>query len=258
LTSLLYAILRRHDAFLTHIQTLEREQQADLEGIKQNLIPSGAASGEEAKLVGWMISQEPDVVMLDKIDDPRTAAEVVKFAATGRRAYVGIRAGSTFEALQAWRTLAGDDRIALKQLRFVIAARLARKLCAACKMDFNPDPDTLRKLNMPPERVGKLFTARTSPLKDARGRDMVCEFCQDLHFKGRTGIFELFVIDDEVKQTVMGGGSVNQLKMLFKKQRQKYLQEQALALAVAGETSLNEIARVLKAGEAPSGPGGKR
>jgi type IV pilus assembly protein PilB len=134
----------------------------------------------------------------------------------------------------------------MKDVRLVIAARLVRKLCTACKQDFNPDPDTLRKLNMAPERVGKLFTARTSPMKDNRGRDVVCEFCLDLRFRGRVGVYELFLIDDEVKQVVQAGGSVNQLKMLFKKQRQKYLQEQALAVAVAGESSLNEVARVLK------------
>jgi len=119
-------------------------------------------------------------------------------------------------------------------------------------MDYTPDPETLRRLNMPPEKVGKLYTARTQPLRDQRGHEIVCEFCLDLRFKGRTGVYELFVIDDEVKQVVMAGGSVNQLKMLFKKQRQKYLQENALARAVAGDTSLQEVARVLRAGESGS------
>ncbi len=251
LTSFEYATLRRHDAFLSHIQTVERETQADIEGVRQNKIPGGA--GEEAKLIGWVVSQEPDILAVDRIEDPRSAAELVNLASSGRRAYVGLRAGSTFEAIQLWRQLVGDDRQALANVKLVVAMRLVRKLCPACKMDFNPDPDTLRKLNMPPERVGKLFTARTQPLKDGRGRDMVCQFCLDMKFKGRTGMFEMFSIDNEVRQVILGGGSVNQLKMLFKKQRQKYLQETALAVAVAGDTSLNEIARVLKAGEPSSG-----
>jgi type II secretory ATPase GspE/PulE/Tfp pilus assembly ATPase PilB-like protein len=251
LTSLLYAILRRHDAFLSHIQTLEREPQADLEGITQNKLPGG--SGEEAKQVAWLASQQPDILAVDRVEDPRSAQEIANYASSGRRAYVGLRAGSTFEALQTWRNMVGDDKVAMKDVRLVIAARLMRRLCGACKQDFNPDPDTLRKLNMPPERVGKLFTARTTPLKDNRGRDMVCDFCLDIRFKGRIGIFELFIIDNEVKQVIQAGGSVNQLKMLFKKQRQKYLQEQALAVAVSGESSLNEVARVLKAGDAGGG-----
>jgi type II secretory ATPase GspE/PulE/Tfp pilus assembly ATPase PilB-like protein len=258
LTTLLYAVLRRHDAFLSHIQTVERDPQIDLEGISQNKLPANANTAEEAKLVNWVCSQEPDVLLIDRVDDPRSAADLIKFAGTGRRVYVGMRAGSTFEALQQWRQLVGDDKLAMKQVRLVVAGRLVRKLCAACKMDYNPDPDTLRRLNMPPERVGKLFTARTTPLRDNRGHEVVCEFCLDLRFKGRTGIYEMFTIDDEVRQVVLGGGSVNQLKMLFKKQRQRYLQEQALTRAVSGDTSLQEVARVLRAGESSSGPSGPK
>lgn len=251
LTTLLYAVLKRHDAFLSHIQTVERQLRADLEGITQNRLASTAA-GEEAKLVAWVASQEPDVMMVDQIEDQRSAAAIIKYAATGRRAYVGMRAGNTFEAIQQWRSLVGDDRAAMKHLKLAVAGRLVRKLCGACKMDYNPDPETLRRLNISPERVGKLYTARTQPLRDSRGREMVCEFCLDLRFKGRFGVYEIFAIDEEVKNVVQSGGSVNQLKMLFKKQRQKYLQEHALARAIAGDTSLQEVVRVLRAGESSS------
>jgi type II secretory ATPase GspE/PulE/Tfp pilus assembly ATPase PilB-like protein len=258
LTALMYAVLRRHDAFLSHIQTVERDPQLDLEGITQNRLPAGAAASEESKQVEWVCSQEPDVVMIDKIEDPRTALSLIKFAEAGHRAYIGMRAGSTFEALQTWRTLVGDDKQAMKHLKLIVAGRLVRRLCNACKMDYNPDPETLKKLNMPPERVGKLFTARTTPLRDPKGREMVCDFCLDLRFRGRVGVFEMFQIDDDVRQVVQAGGSINQLKMLFKKQRQRYLQEAALARAVAGDTSLQEVARVLRAGEGggTSGSGG--
>ncbi|HEY7090917.1 MAG TPA: ATPase, T2SS/T4P/T4SS family [Tepidisphaeraceae bacterium] len=252
LTTLLYAVLRRHDAFLSHIQTVERDPIVDLEGITQNKMASNASPAEEAKQINWVCAQEPDVIMLDRIEDPRSAADLIKYTSTGRRAYVGMRAGSTFEAIQQWRTLIGDDKLAMKELKLVVAGRLVRKLCTACKMDYNPDPETLRRLNMAPERVGKLFTARTQPLRDQRGHEVVCEFCLDLRFKGRTGVYELFVIDDEVSQVVQAGGSVNQLKMLFKKQRQKYIGDMAIAKAVEGETSLQEVARALRAGGEPS------
>lgn len=254
LTALLYAILRRHDAFLTHIQTVERSAMVDLEGITQN--PCGPAQGEEAKQVNWVTSQEPDILAIDKVEDPRSAADLIKFASSGRRVYIGMRCGGVFEALDQWKALVGDDKLAVKHLKLIVAGRLVRKLCNACKMDYNPDPDTLRKLNMPPEKVGKLYTARNTPLRDNRGREVVCEFCLDLRFKGRTGVFELFAIDDDVRAVIQQGGSVNQLKMVFKKQRQRYLLENALAKAVAGDTSLNEITRVMRAGDSGSSSGG--
>jgi type II secretory ATPase GspE/PulE/Tfp pilus assembly ATPase PilB-like protein len=246
----MYALARKHDAFLSHIHTIERAPDDELEGITQNTLAADATPADELKLLTWVTSQEPDVLFVDRVDDPKSAAELVRFAGTGKRVYVGIRAGNTLDALSAWRKLMRDEKAATKNLELVIAGRLLRKLCMACKVEYSPDPETLRRLNMSPDKVGSLFQARSQPLRDPRGNQMVCSFCSDLHYKGRTGVFEVFTVDDEVRETVVGGGSVNQLKMLFKKQKQKYVQEQAVAKAVAGETSLQEVARMLKAGDA--------
>jgi type II secretory ATPase GspE/PulE/Tfp pilus assembly ATPase PilB-like protein len=249
LTSLLYAMVRRHDAFLTNIATVERDKLLDLEGITQNLIPSPGGPAEELKIVDWVVSQEPDVLMMPQVENPRSAVGLIQHAANGRRAYVGVRATSTFDAINQWRKAVGDDKAALKQLRFVINERVVRKLCNACKASYTPDPETLRKMNMSPEKVGKLYQARTQPLRDQRGNPIVCTFCNDLRFKGRIGVFEMFVVDDEVRQVILNGGSGSQLKNLFRKQKAKYLQEQALLLVEQGETSVQEVLRVLRIGD---------
>jgi len=255
LTTLLYALARKHDAFLSHIHTIERAPDDELEGITQNKLPADATAADELKLVTWVTSQEPDVLIVDKVEDPQSAVELLRFAGTGKRVYVGMRAGNTLDALAGWRKLVRDEKGATKNLDTVVAGRLLRKLCMACKVEYSPDPETLRRLNMSPDKVGSLFQARSQPLRDPKGNQLVCGFCGDMHFKGRTGVFEVFTVDDEVRQTVASGGSVNQLKMLFKKQKQKYLQELAVAKAVDGETSLQEVARMLKAGEAPASGG---
>jgi len=247
LTTMLYAILRAHDAFLQHIHTIEGDQAADLEGITQNKIPANPAPGEEAKQVSWVMSQEPDVIMMSTINDPKSAIQLAKFASQeGKRVYVGLRAGSTFEALAAWRKLIGDERLAVRDLRMVITGKVLRRLCAACKAGYTPDPTTLRKLNMDPDKIERLYQARTQPMRDAKGNPIVCEFCKELYFKGRIGVYELFLIDDDVRAVVEAGGSLNQLKAAFRKQRSKYLQEAALAQVEAGETSVQEVLRVMK------------
>jgi type II secretory ATPase GspE/PulE/Tfp pilus assembly ATPase PilB-like protein len=253
LTSLLYGVLRRHDAFLSHIQTIERDPPTDMEGITQNELPLSAAPGEEAKLVAWVTSQEPDIIMVDRVDDPKSAADLIRFAGMGKRVYVGLRAATTFEALQQWVKLVGDSKKAMSQLKLVVAGRVMRKLCMACKQEYAPDPETLRKMNMSPDRVSKLYQSRgpSNPMRDQKGNVVICNFCGGLGFKGRTGVYEVFTIDDEVRQTVAAGGAT-QLKMLFKKQRRRYLQEIAVLQAVQGETSLQEVARVLRVSDAPS------
>ena len=74
---------------------------------------------------------------------------------------------------------------------------------------FDKIVEVLRRLNMAPEKVGKLFQARTQPLRDPKGNPLVCEFCTDLRFVGRTGVYEIFEIDDETvgrsRRRVCGG-----------------------------------------------------
>jgi type II secretory ATPase GspE/PulE/Tfp pilus assembly ATPase PilB-like protein len=246
LTSLIYAVLRGHDAFLTHIQTIERNVEDDLEGVTQNKLASNATGAEEHKQVGWVISQEADVLAIAEVQDPKSAQEIAKIAAKGNRIYVGIRAANTFDALTAWRKLVGDDELAVKGLSMVIAGRVLRKLCNACKVGYTPEPATLRKLNMDPDKISKLYQARTEPMRDSKGNPVPCDFCKDLHFSGRIGVFEMLVVDDEVRKIIQEGGSVNQLKGIFRKQRSRYLQEQALHLVEQGETSIHEVLRVLK------------
>ncbi len=246
LTSMIYGILKGHDAFLTHIHTIEREAEQDLEGITQNKLSRSASGSEESKQVDWVSSQEPEVLMIDRVDDPRTAALLIRFARSGKMVYVGMRAATTFEALSQWRKLVGDDKAAVEELQLIICGRVLRKLCSACKVGYAPDPGTLRKLNMNPDKVSTLYQARSQPLRDAKGNPVPCEFCNDLRFKGRTGFFETFVVDDDVRDVVGSGGSDNKLKAVFRKQRGKYLQEEALSLVERGETSVQEVLRVIK------------
>ena len=253
LTTMLYAVIRSHDAFLNHIQSIEHEPREDLEGITQNKLALTASTAEEVKMVEWVASTQPDVILMDEVFNPASARELVRFAQTdNRRVYIGMRAGSTFDALSMWRKMVGDDAAAAASLQLIIAGRVMRRLCMACKVGYAPDPETLRKLNMDPERVNKLFQARTQPLRDPRGNPIPCDFCHDLHYKGRFGVYETFVIDDEVREAIKTGGSVNQLKTLFRKQRARYMQEQALAQVEAGETSVQEVLRVLRNSEQPA------
>ncbi len=255
LSSVMYALLRGHDAFLTHIQTIERDAAADLEGVTQNKLPPGAPPAEESKLVSWVIDQEPDTIAMSSVEDPKSAQQLIKFAKKGKRVYIGMRVGNTQDAINQWRKLVGDDNLAMEVLIMAIAGRTLRLLCNACKVGYTPDPMTLRKLNMDSDRVSKLFQARSKPITDPKGVPIPCEFCHELHFKGRTGIYEIFVIDEDARKAIVAGGSPTQMKMAFRKQRAKYLQEVALLQVEKGDTSVQEVLRVLKAeGEAPPPP----
>jgi type II secretory ATPase GspE/PulE/Tfp pilus assembly ATPase PilB-like protein len=115
----------------------------------------------------------------------------------------------------------------------------------ACKISYAPDPGVVKKLGL--GKADTLFQARTQPMRDPKGNPVPCDFCLDLRYKGRTGVYEMLVVDDDVRAAA-AGASENQLKAVFRKQRGKYLQEEALALVETGDTSVQEVLRVLKVG----------
>lgn len=252
LTSLLYALLRGHDAFLSHLITVERAPEIELEGVTQNVLAANATAAEEQKAVEWVASQEPDVMAVTSITDPRSAQEIAKFAAT-KRGYVGLRAPTSIEALLAWQKLVGDADLASRNLKMVISGRLIRKLCEACKIGYTPDPTQLKRMNIDPAKVSKLYQARTSPMRDAKGNPVPCTFCADMAYNGRVGVYEILLVDDDIRQALRGGASVNQLKTLFRKQKGRFIQEKALAMVEDGITSVQEVLRVMKSDGTDSG-----
>ncbi len=244
-TSMLYAILRAHDAFLTHIQSIERNPDNDIEGVTQNKLGVNALPADELKQVGWVISQQVDVIMIDEVSDPKSARDLIRFASDSKRVYIGMRAANVFDALAQWRKLVGDDALAMSELKMILAGRIMRRLCAACKLPYAPDPDTVRKLNLDPNRVRQLFQSRTQPMRNEKGEPIPCQFCQELHFKGRFGVYEMLIADDVIRKAVLSGGSEQQIKAAFRRQRGLFLQETALLQVEAGETSIQEVRRVL-------------
>ena len=78
---------------------------------------------EEYKSVDWVISQEPNVIMVNKVEDSRSAVDLINYCKEGRRVYISMRAFSTFDALNQWRKLVGDDSLAVESLQMIINGR---------------------------------------------------------------------------------------------------------------------------------------
>lgn len=246
LTALCYGMIRKHDAFLSHIQSIEREPEDDLEGITQNKLDRAATPADELHQVQWVISQEPDAILMPAVQNPKSLRELIAYAKSGRRVYIGMHTGSAIDAITEWRGLVGDDELAVKHLRMIVAGRLLRKLCPACKQPYQPDSETLRKLNFDHGSVQQFFQARTQPLVDQKGNPIACTFCAEMRYHGRTGVYEVMEINDEMRQAILANSSANQLRAVFRKARGRFVQEQALHLVETGDTSIHEVLRAMR------------
>lgn len=239
LTSTLYSLLREHDSFTQQIVTMEKNPAVEMENTTQNRYES---DDQLADALESALRRDPDVIMLDSCHDARTA-ELLGEAAAQKSVVLGMSAAEAFIGLAKWVKVYGQAEGAMKNLRGVLCQMLLRKLCPTCKEKYRPDPQILAKANIPADKVEAFYRAPAKPRTDEKGNVIVCPTCQNTGYFGRTGVFELMEITDEIRQLVASGAAVANIKAACRKNRMLYLQEEALAKVIAGDTSVQEVIR---------------
>jgi type II secretory ATPase GspE/PulE/Tfp pilus assembly ATPase PilB-like protein len=124
---------------------------------------------------------------------------------------------------------------------------LLRKLCPNCRESYVPNPEMLAKANLSGQRIERFYRPPTKPLTDEKGNPIGCVACQGTGYLGRTAVFELLEVTDEVRQLIVTGATLAQIKATCRKNRMLYLQEQALQRVIDGVTSVQELIRVSQA-----------
>ncbi|HKQ49037.1 MAG TPA: ATPase, T2SS/T4P/T4SS family [Phycisphaerae bacterium] len=250
-TSTLYAILREHDAFLQNIHTLEASKDLDLENITQHVFDSQNNTITFGKRLRSLLRTEPDVCMISDLPDAETASLAATAGKQNKKIYIGLRAKDTFSALGAYLNGVADPALAATSLVAVSSQRLIRILCTTCRKGYKPDPDILKKANLPLGENRPFYRPPNANEVevDKQGNPILCAVCQGTGYLGRTGVFELLIIDDELRARISKGDSLAVVKAEARKKGMLYLQEVALHKVYDGITSINEVLRVTKEGE---------
>jgi type II secretory ATPase GspE/PulE/Tfp pilus assembly ATPase PilB-like protein len=127
----------------------------------------------------------------------------------------------------------------------VVNVRLVRKLCETCKEAYPPPAEVLKQMGLPAGRIESFYRPPTKPI-DPKHPEKVCEVCQGIGYRGRTGIFELLVVDDLMRSVLGSQPKLDALRDAARKSKHRALQEEGLLLVAKGVTSLQELLRVLK------------
>ena len=241
----LYALLRLHDAFTNSVQTIETNPQADLEGVTVNRFDTRNPDLSYAKVLSSVFRKDPNVVLSAQCPDATSAETIARFAEEGHRVYVGLPAFDAMAALELWLGLSPDKMLAISALRMIVSQRLVRILCPNCKIPYQPDEGTLRRLNLPVGRNLQSFKANTEPLVDKKGNQILCPDCGGTGFHGRTGIFEVLMITDEMKKALSSNANISQIKAIARKNNMILLVEHGIRKFASGITAINEVTRVL-------------
>ena len=239
LTSTLYSLLSHQDAYMKQIMTVEAQRLTDLENVTQNIC---AQESQRSGLLSAGLRRDPAVVMVDQCTDAETARLILQ-AAEEKQVLLGVNASEALVALAKWVGLVGEPAKALANLRGVLCQVLLRKLCLSCREAYRPNSDLLAKLNLP-DAVDRFYRPPSGPLLDKKGRPVICPTCQGTGYLGRTGVFELLEVTDDLRKFIAAGAGLTQLKSLCRKNGMLYLQEQALQKVIDGVTDLKEVIRV--------------
>ncbi len=247
LTTTEYAIVRSHDAYINNIHAIERRPLTDLDNITQQTYEGANTDVNYARMLQSILRREPDIIMVGECEDRETAQIAARAAADDRKIYMGIEANDCADALTKFLALAEDPKLVGKAIRGVMAQRLVRILCEQCREAFKPDAATLKKLNLPTEKIERFYRPPTEAKTDKRGKEVVCQSCQGTGYVGRIGIFELMIVDETVAALISAGAAMNKIKTQCRKNKMYYLQEEGLLKVIDGTTSMNEVLRCLRA-----------
>lgn len=245
-TTLLYTMVRMHDAYTQNVQTIESDIQDAIEGVRQNPFDPKKEGQEYSTLVRSILRRDPDVVGVGELPDAATAKEMCRGDQERTRQYVLLRSKGGLQAIQMWCKAVGDLPTAAGALHGVIAGTLVRKLCQNCRVGYTPSADMLKKLGLPADKVPQLFKKGGQVL--IKNKPETCPMCSGGGYFGQEGVFEIFPVGPAERELVKSG-NLAALRAEFRKRGYPTLQQAALLKAVEGITSIEEIMRVTSAGE---------
>jgi type II secretory ATPase GspE/PulE/Tfp pilus assembly ATPase PilB-like protein len=264
-TTLMYSILKKHDAYTMNVQTVELEPQATLEGVRVNKfdaqvegggagnVPAGSTGPEYSTLVRSIMRRDPQVVGVAELPDASTAKEISRADLDRARVYVSFNANDIVTGVQSWVKAIGEQRTAGESLHGAVAGKLVRKLCTNCRVAYPPAPDMLKKLGIPDGKVQTLFKKGGQVL--VKNKPEACPVCQGTGYFGQEGIYEVSLFDKEARDLIVAG-NLNGLKAWMRSKRNvPTMQQVAIRKAVDGVTSVEEVMRVTGDGAAPAAGG---
>ncbi|WP_129127484.1 GspE/PulE family protein [Geomonas oryzae] len=232
-TTTLYGALTEIHTGLEKIITIEDPVEYVLSGITQ--IPVNEKKGLTfARGLRSVLRHDPDKIMVGEIRDSETAQIAVQSALTGHLVFTTVHANNVFDVIGRFTHMGIDPYNFVACLNCVMAQRLVRKICPACKKAVVHTDEELRESAIDPERT------RGLTLYEARG----CDECNGTGYRGRSAIVELLDLNDEIRELIISKAPAAALKKAAKAAGTMFLRESAVAKVLAGETTLKEINRV--------------
>ncbi|HEY1373902.1 MAG TPA: ATPase, T2SS/T4P/T4SS family [Candidatus Binatia bacterium] len=230
----LYASLNYLNNIFRKIITVEDPVELTIEGIVQGQFePKMNLSYSD--FIKSMMRQDPDVLMVGEIRDQVAAEAVIQAALTGHKVLSTLHTDDSTGALMRLVEMGIDPYLVTSTMLGVMSQRLLRILCQNCRQPYTPPRDLFSSFHIDPHGAGGLT------FYQAKG----CAACNGTGFKGRTGIHELLIVNDAIREGVLSHKTSTQLRAIARQQAGMIsMREDGFYKATQGVTTLEEIIRV--------------
>jgi len=232
-TTTLYAALTKINFADKNIITIEDPIEYQLDGISQmQVLPKINLTFSNG--LRSILRQDPDVIMVGEIRDLETAEIAIQASLTGHLVFSTLHTNDSAGAITRLIDMGVEPYLVSSSIIAILAQRLVRLICPHCKEAYTPDESTLRELGIKSSELPE------SKLYQGSG----CTECKNTEYRGRTGIYELLTMDDQIRQLTMQRTESNTIKREGLKYGMTTLRQDGISKVLAGLTTIEEVLRV--------------
>ena len=229
-TTSLYAFLNTINTPNRKIITVEDPVEYQLAGINQVQV-NPAVQMTFANALRAMLRQAPNIIMVGEIRDLETAEIAINASLTGHLVFSTLHTNDAPSAVTRLIDMGVKPFLVASSVRAIMAQRLVRRVCKKCAQPYTPTADEIRLLGLDEDYI------KNSTFMKGRG----CSACGHTGYKGRMGIYEIFILQEEIQNLIYGKAASNVIRDAARKSGMRTLREDGLRKAAAGTTTLAEV-----------------
>lgn len=231
-TTTLYSALSEMNDIKDKLITTEDPVEYDIDGIIQ--IPIDHDVGVTfASCLRAILRQDPDIILVGEIRDLETAEIAIQAALTGHLVFSTLHTNSAPATVTRLKDMGIPAFMTCATVEAILAQRLVRRICTKCREETKANVELLFQLGIEADEVaGKKFFKGTG-----------CDQCNNTGYKGRIALFELMILNDKIREMVMGNASTDELRDEAARDGMTTLRDAGMAMAFDGITTLDEVVR---------------
>lgn len=242
-TTTLYSIVKLLNDPGVNISTIEDPVEYDVKGINQIQV-NPETNLTFAEGLRSIVRQDPDIIMVGEIRDKETAGIAVNSAMTGHLVLSTMHANTAATNLPRLTDMGVEPFLVTSSVNLIIAQRLVRKICSNCKRSTEVEREELKRLGFSEEMIKKeLGDKKKLRVYEGAG----CDDCSQTGYSGRVGVFEILEVKENIKDLILEQASSDEIEKQAIKNGMTTMVEDGLKKVKRGITSVEEVARVIKA-----------